>query len=291
MPAPATRPSSVILRSAELIKRAVALFRFGAPAAPEGIYADPHYRTAIDNLPQGLCLYDSQHRLLLANKRFVEIYSQPAHTLRPGTSFKTILTAGVAIGNYGARSPEGVWADRKAFIDRKQPGIFLQEKGDGRLIAIHHQPLPDGGWLVTYEDITEQRENERRTKFLADHDPLTLLPNRRHFEERFLGMLADVVGHNTRALLLIDLDGFKSINDVHGHAAGDRLLRRVADRLSAEVRDCDIVGRLGGDEFAVLLPNSSLSGAVATAERFIAAVRIPYDLAGCGNLGAKSVLI
>ncbi len=237
------------------------------------------WRIAVQNLPQGLCLYDASDRLLLANARFFEIYRQPPESARPGTNFRDVLAASIAIGNYPGRTVEEVWRERKAFIDLREAGIFLQELGDGRMIAIAHQPMPDGGWLVTYEDVTERRRAEAQTRFLAEHDALTLLPNRRQFEERVIMALTGAGPGATAgaergrcAVLFVDLDGFKAVNDGHGHAMGDRLLRSVADRLRAEVREEDLAARMGGDEFAVLLRGAEAGAAVAVAERVIAAL-------------------
>ena len=135
--------------------------------------------------------------------------------------------------------------------------------GDVRLIAWSCTGVkgPDG--MITHVvatgiDVTERRRLERRLRHLADHDDLTGLINRRRFQEELQRHLAEGRRYGLRgALLVLDLDGFKEVNDTHGHSAGDRVLCAVADALRSRLRESDIVARLGGDEFAVLLPRET----------------------------------
>lgn len=245
--------------------------------APPGTFRQ-RFEQAIVNMPQGICLYDAQDRLQLVNEQFCRIYSQPMSTLRMGMRFYDILANSCAVGNYPGRSVDDIYRERKAHIDRRRPDTFLQELGDGRLIAIYHQPLEDGGWVCTYEDITERRRAESRIKFLAQHDVLTELPNRLLFNERLDEVLATADADNPSALLCLDLDGFKDVNDGLGHAAGDLLLKEVGRRLLANLRKGDTAARLGGDEFAVLLQGASASEAVAAAQRVTMALNGEYRL-------------
>jgi diguanylate cyclase (GGDEF)-like protein len=233
-------------------------------------------------MSQGICLYDRDDRLQLVNEQFCRIYNQPMSSLRPGMRFRDMLAQSIAVGNYPGRTIEDVWRDRKAFIDRHEPGTFLQELGDGRLIAIMHQPLADGGWVATYEDITERRRAELQVKFMAQHDALTQLPNRLLFGERLEAALEAARRGRCCALICLDLDGFKLVNDRFGHAAGDRLLQQVALRLQSAIRADDTAARLGGDEFALLLMETTAYQAQLMAERIGVDLRREYDLAGFG---------
>jgi diguanylate cyclase (GGDEF)-like protein len=240
------------------------------------------FEEAVTNMSQGICLYDRDDRLQLVNEQFCRIYNQPMLTLKPGMGFRDMLVQSIAVGNYSGRSVDDVWRDRKAFIDRREPGTFLQELADGRLISILHQPLADGGWVATYEDITERRRAEMQVKFLAQHDALTQLPNRLLFGERLEAAIEMARKGQSCALICLDLDGFKLVNDRLGHAAGDMLLRHVSARLQSALRENDIAARLGGDEFALLLPATTAAEAQAMAERIGADLRRDYKLAGFG---------
>jgi diguanylate cyclase (GGDEF)-like protein len=252
--------------------------------APPGTFRQ-RFEQAIVNMPQGICLYDAQDRLQLVNEQFCRIYSQPISTLRMGMRFYDILAASCAVGNYPGRTVDDIYRERKGHIDKRQQDTFLQELGDGRLIAIHHQPLEDGGWVCTYEDITERRRAESRVEFLAQHDVLTGLPNRLLFNERLDQATASAQEDSPAALLCLDLDGFKEVNDDLGHAAGDLLLKEVGRRLLSNLRKGDTAARLGGDEFAVLLQGSSAADAVAMALRVTMALNGKYDLDQYGEAG------
>src|SRR3979490_2272516 len=256
--------------------------------APPGTFRQ-RFEQAIVNMPQGICLYDAQDRLQLVNEQFCRIYGQPMASLRMGMRFHDILANSCAVGNYPGRTVEDIYRERKAHIDSRRPGTFLQELGDGRLIAIYHHPLEDGGWVCTYEDITERRRAESRIEFLAQHDVLTELPNRLLFNERLDEILATARKDSPAALLCLDLDGFKEINDDLGHAAGDLLLKEVGRRLLANLRKGDRAARLGGDEFAILLHSASASEAVAAAHRVTIALNGKYELDQYGeaNVGVS----
>jgi diguanylate cyclase (GGDEF)-like protein len=238
------------------------------------------FEHAIATMPQGICLYDAQDRLELVNEQFCKIYNQPMSRLRTGMRLYDVLADSCSIGNYPGRSLDDIYSARKAFIDKREKGTFLQELGDGRLIAIYHQPLEDGGWVCTYEDITERRRAEAQIEFLAQHDGLTQLPNRLLFNARLDDALKQANADVPSALLCLDLDGFKDVNDRLGHAAGDALLQEVAKRLLKCVRKGDTAARLGGDEFAIVLPNTSAAEALKTAQR------VTSSLSGTHSLGA-----
>jgi diguanylate cyclase (GGDEF)-like protein len=124
---------------------------------------------------------------------------------------------------------------------------------------------------------------ERDVRDLGYHDALTGLPNRRAFDEA-LARLAEGPGHATHAVLMLDLNGFKEINDVHGHGAGDAMLRAVAGRIAGAVRDGDCAARLGGDEFAVIAPMlASPQSAVAIAGRIAASITRPVMIDGSAH--------
>ncbi len=135
-----------------------------------------------------------------------------------------------------------------------------------------------------------RRRLERELKRLAGEDELTGLPNRRGFEERLRHELAIASRHHSPgALLMIDLDRFKAINDHHGHAAGDTLLQGVSDALQGRLRDTDALGRLGGDEFVAYLPQTDAAAAARVGEHLLTVVRDASTALGDGMRTTASV--
>ncbi|MGP6422480.1 diguanylate cyclase domain-containing protein, partial [Pseudomonas putida] len=133
-----------------------------------------------------------------------------------------------------------------------QPVSLTCDFADGRAVDVVHAPIPGGGWFCTHEDVTECRRSEARVAHMARHDALTGLPNRLFLKERMDAALASCDARAPATVLCLDLDGFKAVNDTLGHAAGDALLRILADRMRAVVRIEDTLARLGGDEFVVI---------------------------------------
>jgi diguanylate cyclase (GGDEF)-like protein len=178
--------------------------------------------------------------------------------------------------------PEAVAAEIMAAVARGRTHTWLGELPDGRSVSVLVHPVADGGWLTTHEDISERRDAEERIAHMARHDGLTDLPNR----VRFLEQLADVLGHlgarQRVAVLYLDLDNFKTVNDTLGHGIGDDLLVAVAARLAGCVRESDIVARVGADEFAIVQTDVAGGGAeiAALATRICETIKAPYELAG-----------
>jgi diguanylate cyclase (GGDEF)-like protein len=157
----------------------------------------------------------------------------------------------------------------------------VNELPDGRVIAVSHQPLANGFSIGTHEDISERRNAEAQMEFMAHHDALTRLPNRVRFRERMEGALFGATLGETVAVLCLDLDQFKAVNDTLGHPVGDALLQAVADRIRSCVRPSDTVARLGGDEFAVVQVSvDQPMGSTVLAARLIEKLSAPFDVQG-----------
>jgi diguanylate cyclase (GGDEF)-like protein/PAS domain S-box-containing protein len=239
------------------------------------------FETAIENMTQGLAMFDGERKLIVCNRRYAEVYNLPPDLVKPGTTHRRILEHRVAAGAYSGPDPETYIRNRIANADEGKPSTRLLEFPDGRSVIVSHQPMPGGGWVSTHEDITERRRTEARIEHMARHDALTDLPNRVLFREHLEQHLGRVRRGEPLAVLCLDLDHFKAVNDSLGHPIGDALLQAAANRIRTCLRDKDTLARLGGDEFAILQvgaeqPNSS----TALAQRLIEALGQPFDLHG-----------
>ncbi len=237
------------------------------------------FDAAINNISHGLCMFDSDGRLIVCNRLYMQMYDLPLVLAEPGTTFRQILDGRIATGNI---------VDSEAYCRTRAEvhaeGVASEktlELRDGRVFTVLHHPVAGGGWVSTHEDITERKRTEARIAHMAAHDALTDLPNRALFRERLNEDLARVArARDTSVVLCLDLDRFKAVNDTLGHLVGDSLLRTVAERLRSTARESDTVARLGGDEFAVLMPAARPSDAGALARRAIDVISQPYDVDG-----------
>jgi len=212
-----------------------------------------HHRLgiAVNNMTQSLLLFDSSHRLIICNQRYIEMFRLSPEVAKPGCSFRDLIAHRKDSGSFSGDIDQ--YCSSVAHnVELGKVTLNVVENPDGRSIQIVNQPLADGGWVTTLEDVTERKRSDERIAHLAHFDALTELPNRVLFQEQLEGALARIVYGEQVALLYIDIDEFKSVNDSLGHRIGDELLRSVA----ASLRDCldetDIIARLGGDEFAVV---------------------------------------
>ena len=204
------------------------------------------------NMLQGLAMYDSEQRLVMCNKRYAELYGLAPQHVRPGTPMREILAHRVARGEFLGKNADELLQERIERVAGHKAAQYVNQLSDGRHIAVSTQPMPDGGTVTTHHDITEQRQSEAKIAHMALHDTLTGLPNRVLLNERLEDALRRVKRGDIVATLLLDLDHFKTVNDTLGHPAGDKLLKMVADRLRAVVRETDTIARMGGDEFAIV---------------------------------------
>ncbi len=239
------------------------------------------FQAALANMCQGLCMFDADANLVVANDRYAEMYGLPREVIQPGTPFRRILELRIAMGAYVGSNPEKYIRERLAAVRERVASTKIQTLSDGRVFSISHQPLSDGGWVATHQDITDQRRSEAKIAHMALHDALTDLPNRSLLNERLEQALTHVKRGDIVATHLLDLDHFKNVNDTLGHAVGDKLLKAVAGRLRALIRETDTVARMGGDEFAIVqVALEQPADAATLATRIIEAISAPYDIDG-----------
>lgn len=239
------------------------------------------FDAALNNMSHGLLMCDRESRIVVINRQFCEIAGVDRAGILPNASYRDVLALSVAAGNHPGRTFDEVWAEQSGIFQSRRPTTAVMTNPSGRTIEISVAPLADGGWIATQADITERRRSEEQIVFLARHDPLTRLPNRVLFHERLDQALAQAERGVGFALLWLDLDRFKAVNDVLGHPVGDSLLRAVADRLRDILRETDTVARFGGDEFAVLQTSvSTPSDVTVLARRIVQSISQPYELDG-----------
>jgi diguanylate cyclase (GGDEF)-like protein len=231
------------------------------------------FDAALNNMSHGIAMFDADGALQVANGRFAEIYGLPAAKMAAGAKAVTIFPE-------GSRSAE--IAAQRSQCGQSQWHDLL---GDGRVVSVRLEALPDAaGWVSTHEDVTDEITALSRIEHLAGHDALTDLLNRASFMTALRNAHAREDGEGrTPAVLLVDLDGFKRVNDAFGHGVGDELLRQVATRLMAAAPRA-VVARLGGDEFALLLRGTEAAGAAPArlAERLIGAIGKPFAIGALG---------
>ena len=239
--------------------------------------------TAINHMGEGLCMFDAEKRLVVCNERYAKMYRLPVELLRPGTAHREIITHRIANGILKGETSDSAATQVLATLNAlpaDEISSRVDELADGRLICVTRQPMPGGGWVATHRDVTEQRRSEAKITHMAQHDALTDLPNRVLLKEWMGQALSGArCGGPSLAVLMLDLDRFKDVNDTLGHPAGDALLKSVAARLRRCVSDTTLIARLGGDEFAVIdYVTDPVTEAGVLAERIRKALSEPIDL-------------
>ncbi len=237
---------------------------------------------ALDHMAHGLCAYDADMRLIVVNRRYLELYGLTGEDARPGTPLIELMRCSISRGVHGPGcNAEQMLAEyTERLIENKEPAL-VRHLADGRVVAVRHRPMTGGGWVGTYEDITERYRAEENIAHMARHDALTDLPNRLMFREKMAEGLARVVEKDEAMVVMcLDLDNFKAINDSLGHPFGDKLLQHMAERLSGVLGKRDTLARLGGDEFAILHPVSGAQDLQKLARRLISATVDPFVIDG-----------
>jgi diguanylate cyclase (GGDEF)-like protein len=234
---------------------------------------------AVRHLPVALSMFDAEQRLIMCNPAYQQLYCLSTDVTRAGTRFADIVSSQQQqSGGDGASFSIAQHLLKLGCGNTFTETVHLD---DGRTIVKKVGPIAGGGWVDVQEDITERIKQDAKIAHMARHDMLTGLPNRTQLIERLEGALMRTRRGENIALLFIDLDRFKHVNDTQGHAMGDDLLKEVAQRLRHTVRQGDLVARLGGDEFVVL---QTILGpaqeAADLAARIVASLSGPYDLNG-----------
>lgn len=236
--------------------------------------------TVLGNLSQGVSMFDAGSQLVFCNQRYIDMYGLSAEFVKPGCALADILKHCVAVGSFSGNPDEFIDKIHETIAAGKSRDDTL-ELGNGRAFAVVTKPLEGGGWLTTHEDVTKRQRADGRIAHMARHDALTNLPNRVLLRERLEYELKRVGRGGSLAVLYLDLDHFKTVNDTLGHPIGDGLLKVVAERLRHCLRDADTVARLGGDEFAIIMTGvEQPTDAAALSRRVRESITKPYEIDG-----------
>jgi diguanylate cyclase (GGDEF)-like protein len=237
-------------------------------------------RTVLNNMSQGVLMFDSETRLIFCNNRYIELYELSPEIVKPGCLLRDLLRHRMELGTFSGDADEYV-ARLSAGIAEGKTFSQIVNLPDGRAFSVVNKPILGGGWLATHEDVTERQRSEERIAHMARHDALTDLPNRVLLLEQLNHEIKRVKRGECLAVLCLDLDQFKSVNDALGHHIGDELLKLVGERLRGCTRELDIVARMGGDEFAIIMTQmDQATDAAALSKRIRDSVIRPYQIEG-----------
>lgn len=232
--------------------------------------------SALENMSQGLCMFDADGKIVLFNERYAAMLGRTGIPLA-GRLLVDVLREEQARGQ--RQGDAGEFFARLVADAREGRTTTDVVTRFGRSIRVVNQPMQGGGWVATFEDITEWLEAQAKISHMARHDALTNLPNRVLFHEQLEQGLRRAGSNDQLAMLCLDLDHFKDINDSLGHPIGDALLKEVGRRLKATVGEHDTVARLGGDEFAVVqIGRSEEAAARVLAGRLVGVISAPYEI-------------
>jgi diguanylate cyclase (GGDEF)-like protein len=251
----------------------------------------------LEHINQGIMLVTKDREIPIINKRCGELLGLPEELIDRPPLFDELMPFRRSDDGQ-AGTPEIGTGIAKEWSDASgEFAAFEHTRPDGAVIEVHSTPLPDGGFVQTFTDVTKRSQAEAYIARLASEDPLTGLPNRRVFRSTIdrlsggKGAADDAVMADAEfAVLFLDLDRFKVINDTLGHRLGDMLLIEVAQRLKRSLRTGDVLSRLGGDEFAVVLSSfASRDSLKQVASAIVDAVASPYEIEGHSIRSAVSI--
>jgi diguanylate cyclase (GGDEF)-like protein len=277
-------PALLLLMLRNLVRSVIKSERSLEQNARELAKLNTRLDLAFNNMSQGLCFFDGQQRLIVCNRRYIEMYNLSFEQVRPGMRLDAIVDLRFQAGTSPKMSRDGYLEWRKTISVSDKPSNTIVELNNGNFFRISHRPMPDGGWVATHEDVTASKRDEARIAYMAHHDALTGLASRSYFTETVeAAQLSLDINGKPFGVLMLDLDRFKAINDTMGHAAGDTLLKEVAGRLKSVIAKDDVVARLGGDEFAIVTFGTSADGdqsyqdgAIALAGRVLDVINEPF---------------
>jgi diguanylate cyclase (GGDEF)-like protein len=251
------------------------------------------FDAALNNMKQGLLMYDRAGKLAIFNRRFTQLFGAPWDKWKVaalGMTLPQTMQLVHDLTRVTEKDQSQLMAELQSILDSQRAGEILFERTDEHMFSASCTPMTDGGFVVTFEDVTTRQRSEAKISRMALFDTLTDLPNRAQFYEKLTWLLLRAAQGDAFAVLSLDLDRFKNVNDTFGHPVGDRLLQAVAGRMRHCIRDFDLVARLGGDEFAIVqVKYQHQEDASSLAKRLIDALTAPYQIDGHQILIGTSV--
>ena len=247
------------------------------------------FDAALHTMAQGLCMLDAERRVIVYNARFLDLFALDEADIDQACPWQRVVSRIAEKLEFSA-------TDLQLLQELGQPSpvlpdgtVVLRSVPADRSIAMSHRSTTSGVMVGTFEDVSERQRADMKIAHMARHDALTNLPNRILLGERLEeGLRHSGPKGEVLAVLCLDLDRFKLVNDTLGHSAGDALLVGVANRIRGELRGSETIARLGGDEFAILLPAVGRGGAEALARRLVTSVSAPYTVEGSqANVGVS----
>ncbi len=237
----------------------------------------------IDNFPGGIAMFDKNLNMVLCNDRLKSMLDYPESLFAGGNpDIGTVFRFNAERGEYGPGDVDELVKKRMALVNKHIAHDYERKRPDGTILEVRGIPLADGGFVTTYQDVTEKRNAQAHVAYLAHHDVLTGLPNRVLLQDRLKQALASLRRYGGQlAVHYLDLDGFKPVNDTFGHAVGDGLLKTVGGQIRRLLRESDTAARIGGDEFIILQDRiHGRQDAEALAGRLVEALRQAFAVDG-----------
>lgn len=243
---------------------------------------------ALNSSSQGFVVWDDQQNLVAWSKKCFDLWYEPAGIIRIGMPMIELLTHIAKTSAFGNGNPDTVAKRELERIRKSGPESWEEfEMLDGRIIHVQRHAMQDGGHASTYTDITERKELENKVNYMATHDTLTQIPNRILLMDRLDLALARANREKSQvAVLFLDLNNFKPVNDTMGHMIGDQILKKMADRMVSCMRTTDTVARFGGDEFAIVMTDVTNTNDVVNMANNLSQI-----LAKPINLGSKEAIL
>jgi diguanylate cyclase (GGDEF)-like protein len=228
---------------------------------------------SLQHLNEGISIFNRDLDLVLFNRKFCELLNLPAWLVKVGVNFAELIRYNAERGEYGPGEIETLVKDRVALASQFDPHSIERSRPDGSVLEIRGNPVPGGGFVTIYTDITLRKRMESRLHEMATTDDLTGINNRR----RFFDLATVEVNRAKRfssalSFIMLDADRFKNVNDTFGHITGDKVLKAMAEACRSNLRQVDILSRYGGEEFAIMLPETDMESALSVAERLRAAI-------------------